>query len=415
MRKLLAATVAALPLLSHGAMAEEAAIYDVKGAYASMANSSYAPIGIRMPWNFVAHPMLNVKEQYDSNVYRKDSQIKSDFITRIQPGIVLNSDWANHEFNFEASGDIAKHQDLTRENTTDARVAADGRLDVVRGSYFTGAASYNKLHEYRGSPNDVRGDKPTTYSLRTGEVGYMHELGRVKLSGDVKVDDYNFSNNRRGAFILRNYDRDRTQAYYTGKVAYEFHPDYNAFVRYTYNTRSFDRNTPQYSDSTGNAYALGTDIDISGTLKGEAYAGYYTQNYDKNFDSLGYFNYGGKLLWSLSPINSIEASVLRELQPTVIRNASDYLETSYGLRWNYAPRDNLLLNLRGIYANDDFYGTAGGKNRTDDIYRAGLGADYMIARGLAAQADYDYIQRQSSANGADYDDSLVTLGLRYSF
>jgi hypothetical protein len=59
------------------------------------------------------------------------------------------------------------------------------------------------------------------------------------------------------------------------------------------------------------------------------------------------------------------------------------------------------------FTRDDFRGI----DRTDNTYRARLGARYLLNRNLSVDVGYDFATRDSDVNGADYDRHIVRLGL----
>lgn len=387
-----------------------------QNARQAMALGDYAPIGIAVPEaGGVLFPSIAVEGAWDNNIYRTPDNAQSDYITSIQPELRFTSDWNRHQLQLSAKGDVGYYADNTSENYQDYGIRADARVDVLTATYLNALFSHERLHEDRGSPNDVRGNEPTVVNRSTASVGFVRELGRLKLYTDAAAEKWRFHENFASGGVIRNDDRDHMQQYYGAKLAYELKPGYDAFVRYTYNIRQFDELSPNKSDSTGHDLVTGAAFSLTGTLEGEVYVGSYWQDYDSSFDSLNFVNYGGALIWGLSPVTSLRADVLREVRPTNIINASDYIETGYALTLSHALRYNALADIRVRYVEDEFLGLSGGTARNDDFIVAGMGMEYLFNRNVSLRGSYDYMDRSSTVQSGNFDNSLFSVSLKLGY
>jgi hypothetical protein len=378
------------------------------------AMSAYAPLGARVPGQFLFHPTVGVKERYQSNIFRTDNNEESDFITSVQPGFLLKSDWAVHALDITALGDLGYYADNTSENYQDYRLGAKGRFDIMHDTYFTGKLTHDHLHENRGSPNNLGGADPTEFDRTVIGAGFTRELGLLKLYADVDNEEWSYDEN---SSLPGQRDRDRSQQNYKAKLAYELSPDYEAYVSYAFRDRQFDSNTSGVSaDSKAHEIIAGTDIYLTGTMRADIYGGYTRQTYDQsNIDTLDFINYGGSLNWSLTPITSLQADVYRDVRPSITGTTTDYVETSFGAQLAHALRDNWIADARLRYVNDEFFDTTGANVREDDVYLAGLGMDYLLDRGLAVRGTYDLFTRDSDQVGQDFVDHTVGVSLNYMY
>lgn len=358
-------------------------------------------------------PKLEVEETYDDNIYRTDTSKESDFITRVKPSALLQSDWSNHQVQLMALGNFGFYQDNDTENYEDYTVQAKGRYDIVYDTYFEGILRHTHMHEDRNSPNDANGNEPTELDINTARLGFVRELARLKLYTYAQHQDMEFDQTIRGNVLVTNDDRNRYQQDFQVKLAYEFQPNYDIFTRYTYNIREYDATGAINRDSTGHEIAAGTAVDISGKVKGEVYAGYLTQDYDRYTD-VDEVNFGGELLWNVTGLTSLNALIKREVRETTITNASSFVRTRYRVSADHAVLDNLLVDASLQYIEDDFI-TTGATGRDDEYYGAGVGMKYMINRNLSVNTGYDYIERQSTVASENYDNNLVSISLSYAY
>lgn len=372
----------------------------------------YAPDGMRFG-QFQYLPKIEVEETYDANIYRTNTNEETDFITRLKPSALLQSDWKNHKVQFVALGDFGFYQDNDTEDYQDYTLQAKGRYDILYDTYFDAMLRHSHLHEDRSSPNDANGNEPTELDINTARVGFTRELARLQLFTHAQVQDLEFDDTFANGLTINNDDRNRTQQEYQIKLAYEFQPNYDIFTRYTYNIREYDSTGATNRDSTGNQIEIGTSVDISGKAKGEIYAGYLTQDYD-NFEDVDKFNYGGEVLWNVTGLTSLNALIEREVKETTVTNASSFVRTRYRLDADHALMDNLLLNGSLQYIEDDFM-TTGATSREDEYYGGGVGLEYYLRRGLAVNMEYDYIERDSTVSSENYNNNLVSVSLSYAY
>ncbi|MCH2546359.1 MAG: outer membrane beta-barrel protein [Alphaproteobacteria bacterium] len=372
----------------------------------------YEPDGMRFG-QFEFLPAIEIEEKYDDNIYRTSNNEESDFITRVKPSALMQSDWKNHQLQFVALGDFGFYQDNDTEDYEDYTLQLKGRYDILYDTYFHGTLRHNHLHEDRSSPNEANGAEPTELDVNTAKIGFTRELARLKLFTHAQFQQLEFDDAFANGVAINNDDRNRDQQEYQIMLSYEFQPNYDIFTRYTYNIREYDSTGATNRDSTGNQIEVGTSVDISGKAKGEIYAGYLNQDYDQ-FDNVDEITYGGELLWNVTGLTSIKGLVEREVRETTVANASSFLRTRYRVGAEHAFMENLLVVSHLQYIEDEFE-TTGGTGRDDEYYGAGAGMKYTFRPGLAANLGYDYIERDSTVAAENYDNNVVSVSLSYAY
>jgi len=77
------------------------------------------PLGVRAG-SFLVYPTLGLHATYDDNVFLSDNDkatnnnVKGDFITNIEPGMLVASNFNNHALNFRVGSDFGLYSDYTR-------------------------------------------------------------------------------------------------------------------------------------------------------------------------------------------------------------------------------------------------------------------------------------------------------------
>lgn len=385
----------------------------VRGATVTeRARPDYDPIGVRLGGFFLL-PALSVQESYNSNIFATNTNEESDFITSIEPKLDLRSNWNNHALNLHADTRVVRFADFSSEDFEDYTLAADGRLDVQRDFRLFGGAAHMLRHEQRSSPNSPSGAaEPSEYDLTTISLGAEKQFNRVSTRLDAKRDYFSYDDVRLNTGTIRDQgDRDREQTQIGLRAGYEFTPLREVYLMGIYNFREYDRRTDNNGfqrDSDGYTLAVGTEYDLTGVTFLDAFVGYTVQEYDDaRLQELKGWAAGAKLTWNVTQLTTVTGTLSREVEETILNNASGYFATRAEIRADHELLRNLLLNASLGYENDEFEGIA----RDDDYYLAGIGAKYLMNRFLSVSGGYGYRTRESNQANADFDENVVFLRL----
>lgn len=361
---------------------------------------------------FYAYPSVRTSEIYNDNIFARPDHTDGDFITEVAPELSLQSNWNNHELNFDAGAAAGYYADHTGEDYVDYHFGTDGRLDVTRDDQLTGAFMYRREHEDRSSPDDRQGKFPTEYDLFRTEIGDQNRFGRFTVKIDGRLDRYNyFDVEAENGATINNDDRDRLSSLGSVTVSYEIVPDYEAYVRASYNRQDYDtdRDNEGFNrNSQGFETVAGLAIDLGGVTRADIFAGYQSQFYeDSAFDTVQGPSFGAALTWNVTGITTVTATLTRTLQETTTPGAAGYFATDAILNIDHELLRNLILNVYGGYSNRDYEGIS----RNDDLWLAGAGAEYLMNRYMSLEAKYRFDTRDSSESDEDYTRNLILLSL----
>lgn len=380
------------------------------------ARPDYDPLGLRMG-SFLLFPSADLTEEFNSNVFVTQTGAQSDFFTSLRPAMTLASDWNNNALNFHTDGEIRRYAKTVSENESNFNASTNGRLDIQRDVYLTGGLGYQLGHEDRTSPNTVTNEKsPTLYQLGSATAAFVHESGKLGARLTGEINDYTFNNNvtSTGTPIPESY-RDRVEYDATPQVSYEYIPGYHAFVRTPLNWREYNTEVDPLGfkqSSHGYEVLAGTTVGLGQIINGEVYIGYFQQNYDDaRLTSPAGLDFGGNLLWNVTPIDSIRAGLARTVQETTLQPASSYLETDASVIGEHELLRNVLLSANATYSNQAYQGVS----RTDNIYAGGIGGRYLITRNLSAGLSGTYSDRTSNTPGNSYKQTIVMANLRLQY
>ena len=192
------------------------------------------------------------------------------------------------------------------------------------------------------------------------------------------------------------------------RIGYKVSPRFNLFVQGDYTIVRYDNDAGVDRDSQGFGFSVGTDIDITGILFGEARVGYIRREYDDDtLDSVSGPGGAAKLTWNVTGLTSLIFEAGGGIVETTQFGASANLQSNLSGEVQHELLRNLILTGRLSFTRDDFQGI----DRTDHTYRARVGARYLLNRNLSLDAGYEFATRDSDVNGGDYDRHLVRLGV----
>ena len=308
------------------------------------------PLGMRVG-TFLLFPKVSVTESYDDNIFRTESDEKSDFITVVTPAFDLRSDWNNHAFNLRGDASFGRYLRREKENFENFNVDADGRYDITRNIFIFGFLGYSQLSEDRGSPDDVGGVDPTEYDVRRASVRYFHRLNRVSFRLDAGAEKYDFDDVATGLTTrANNDDRDRLQTQVALRAAYEIVPEYEAFVRGTVNNRAYSTQVDDGGfsrDSQGYEMVAGVAVDLTGITFGDVFVGYREQWFDDdNLSTIEGITAGANITWNVTPLTTVHGGIVRRVEETTAAGTGGFFATRYSLSADHELLRNLLLKCQ---------------------------------------------------------------------
>jgi hypothetical protein len=364
-------------------------------------------------------PRAELDEEYNSNIFATPSSAASDFITVLQPSFDLLSSFPQNSVNLHGGAASQFYASHPEQNTQDGFVSTDGRLDVDAGSLFYGSAEVAHLHIPRTSTNSPsNAAQPVTYWNYTADAGYRQTGLRFGYQADIAVQNTQYNAVPAvGGGILPQSPSDTTISQAALRGSYELVPDYLGYIRVAGNLTDYQHTVPGgvRFNSTGYRADLGLQILPRHILSGEIYAGYLSQIYDvSSLGSISGLDAGGRLVYNVTRLTTATFAGLRTVipsNPTISTTGASYLATKVTVNLDHELLRNLLLNATASYENDRYLGIS----RSDNIFSVGAGVKYLLNRNLYLGGSYSYQQRNSTAIGSSYAQSILMVRLSTQF
>ena len=365
---------------------------------------------------FLVFPSLSLTEIYDDNLFATSSGEVDDLITVVKPSVQARSDWNNHELSVFGWAAAALHAEESDENWQDFAVGSDYRHDILRGSAARGGVKFARLHEERSSPDDVNGREPTTYTLLEPTIGGNHRFGRFNAGATGSLRRFDFDDaSAAGGATINNDDRDRNEWEGGLRLGYEVRPEHEAFVRAAYNVSDYDDARDDAGvdrNSDGYEISIGSRLEFTDLIVGEAFIGYRTQSFDDpTLSSASGIGGGLDVTWNVTRLTSVTASVVRTVEETTQVNAAGYFATRTRIEVDHELLRNLLIGASASYDRNDFEGIS----RVDNGYGGGAYVKYLTNRYLDLSARYQYSRRDSDVATESFDRNtfLVQATVKY--
>jgi len=356
--------------------------------------------------SFLIYPSLAVSGVYDSNIFATSSNEESDFAYVLEPTLEVESDWGIHALGLRAGARFGRFTDFDSEDFDNYFAFAQGRLDLPQGTVFGGSAGYERLQEDRTSPSAPDTEDPVEFDLITARLQLAREVARLGARLNVAMRDLDFDDVGSGAALVEQDNRDRTEYTVGGRVSYETSPNLAGFVQASYNWRSYDLDTGR--DSDGYRVEGGIALDFGGVTTGDLFVGYRSRDYDNPaFDDISGFTFGAEVEWNPTPLTSVGLLVTNIVEETATAGSPGYVETRLAATVDHELLRNLILSAEASYATQDYEEI----DREDDVYAAGVGAEYLINRYVSVEAAYTYSSRNSDLALEEFDRHTVVLRL----
>jgi len=149
----------------------------LSGTVRARPRPDYDAIGIPVG-SLRLYPQIDLGADYDSNIYRTDTDEQSGLLMRARPAVLLTSDWSQHALKVSAEAEWGVYTNNPRENYFDTGLRAAGRIDIRRGLHMETGLGFAHLHEARGSVDGDGGSEPIQFNRWTAQAGVAARTGR---------------------------------------------------------------------------------------------------------------------------------------------------------------------------------------------------------------------------------------------
>ena len=367
------------------------------------------------------HPFLGVAEIFTDNVFRRNTNRKSDTLTTIAPGLqaFMPFGGGKHSVLLDYRAGIFRYNKFTQNNALAQDALGHVSLNYPGGLAIDLQGGHIEGFDPRGSEVDTQQTDITKWNLNhvISQVAFPGQTVGIRLRSTFQ--DLNYTNNGQSA------PRNRTRV----------DANLSLFVTVTPTTRAllgvrivnYDYDTNKQQNSFGYGVFTGFSLSPTRRLSGEVNIGYQILNFDhapvsaesnrgkeliaRNLSTGAtqqtslYMQ--GRLIWNPTSRLNIYMMPFSSIQQSAVQGTSTFRQTGFYVdaRQMFTERFGLRGNI--YYSNDNF-----NTNRTDDRFRFRIGPEYRMVKWLGFRLDYIFEKRSSNENNFDYNSNTVMLSIQ---
>ena len=378
----------------------------------SRTRPDYQPPGIQVD-SFLVSPSIEEGLGYDSNVLGGPGS-PSSLTLGTHPSVTARSDWSRDAVAGILGLDDTRYLEAPKQSRTDATAAFGGTLAIGRDE-LTLAAAYLYRHEDRTSLDAVPSDTPVAFKLFDARVDYTVALGRLALTPNLELSNYQYTNTTiMGAPASQSY-RDRNVLAGGVTARYEIMPLQNALLVLRGTATNYL--TPQAGqptrNSTGALVLVGLSDDRDAFWRYRLLLGWE----ERQFAASAYRAHNApvaeaELIWAPNGMTTVTGTLTRSIEDAAQEGEVGYTYTAGKLTIDHEYARDILLQATGGVQQADFL--QGGRQRA---LLFGLGVTWLVDRRTRVSATYSYNDQQGGGVGTSgpFTRSLGLLTLRYGW
>lgn len=353
---------------------------------------------------------LTAATLHDDNVLRSTTNEVSSVVLKTAPKVNLEGRVGRHDFLLGYEGVYAHHVDISDEDYDDHDFIADADLRFSRRLKVVLDNGISFGHDRRGSFTSRLTGSTEPDRWRHHHAGITATFGRAwasvlptkaGLGVGFEQSGIRYLNNNQGS---RDFDRQS----FALKGRYNLGPKLSAVADGEFSFTDYsDPATPL--DNREISALFGIAWRATAKTRGEVKFGLI----ESDFDDPGQSDFSGAnfdfdVEWLPRSFSAITAHGSREISDTGQGGGSVVVDTA-GLRWRHGFSSRLAAEAGVEFQQADFQ-----SNREDETFAFDISARYSLNRFVQLRGGLEYLTRDSTDPGADYDNTLVFIELNVS-
>lgn len=197
-----------------------------------------------------------------------------------------------------------------------------------------------------------------------------------------------------------------------GGILYRYSPKLVANATYSFSPEKAEELAPgRLSDpsSKNHRFSLGLEGELAPKLSGNVSVGYAYRDFDNGADSDDTILVGAGLSWAAAEKTTLTLSATQDFDTTANAESAHIFNVSLGARHTLTEKISLNASLGYQQSELDEVGTP--VSREDDTYIFGAGSSYRINDNISANLAVRHRINDSTLARAEYDRTVVSLGL----
>lgn len=365
--------------------------------------------------SFIVFPNITLQQEYNDNVFATEGDEEGDFVTVIEPELILRKDIGRHEFILNLSTEFRQHWDLTSENVENIAGNFRANIEAKKGINIPVEVSYRDGYLARQPRNRLSEDELTIEPLETKsldlETGIVYKPRRLLLSllGNYRAARPENGLLTSGATLIRD-NRELNTIGGRLRAGYDVTENFSPFIDLTLAGEDFINEAlgAVSRDNTLFRIRAGSSFDYRGLVTGRIGIGYEERSFEESvLDNTDALSLDGDVVWQPQEKTRLSLDFSRETFEDSIL-AAGLTQSFVGLNVRHELMRDLFLRSNLSYQLKEFEDF----NREDEELETGIGALYIINPRFQIGADYRHINRKSTLGGLGGDNNIFMIRLR---
>ena len=374
------------------------------------------------------HPMMGVAQMYTDNVFRTQTNRKSDFFTTLSPGIQAQLPFGgSHGFLVDYRTNLQTYANTPSNDVQDQTGSARFKLNFPGGLKLDLEGEHKLGHDPRGTALDTRAVEVNKWQANSfiGQAEYTGAQSSIRMNLQSTRMTY-LANSGQGP--LQN----RLINYAGLTFSRDASPKTSLLANAGVTQQIYEQN--QNLDSAVYQISGGAKWNVSELTSGQILIGLQHLQFTKaqviqpppilsqftrTENSYTNFFVMGNMVWTpMSPL-TITLQPYRTVQQTAVATSLFFVSTGVNLGASHTLTDSTTVTLNVGIEQDEFTSASGdtssSNNRTDLLKNVAVGIKYRAVKWLGLGFQYIYEDRGSTQDEFQYQANTFMISAQTLF
>lgn len=385
----------------------------------SLGAHAVEPQGIALDSGVTLLPAVELSVEDNDNVYlQPEATQESSTVTRLKPSIAVEADMGQTQLRVGFLAEKGIYSADENDNYTDTTFNAGAGFELTSRHQFDVSAELKSAHDARGaSTATAQGSSalavdPDEYDESTLEGSFTYGSSSALLNITAGLERYEKEYKNNFDIGTRDRDYDKTTASLETSVAVSERT--GILIDLSTTSIAYDNDSFLAEQREGSlARALvGFSYDVSGKVTSSAKVGASQRSFESDdIDSDTTLTWNVELQWTPRTYSTITVYTAQSANETSV--GGGYIDSNYSMvSWDHKFSEYFALTADVSLASDAYYDVNGDTDREDDTLSYGLTGTYSPAKAMDVYANLKQAERDSTSTGLDYEQQVITLGLK---
>jgi hypothetical protein len=371
--------------------------------------------GIRLLEPLKLHPMMGIAQMYTDNVFRTQTNRKSDFFTTLSPGIQAQLPFGgSHAFLVDYRTNLQTYANTPSNDVQDQTASGRFKLDFPGGLKLDLAGEHKLGHDPRGTALDTRAIEINKWQANSfmGQAEYFGAQSSIRMNLQSTRMQY-LAGSGQGPI------QDRLINYAGLTFSRDASPKTSLLANVGVTQLIYDEN--KNLDNAVYQMSGGARWNVSELTSGQILIGVQhlqftnaqvnqpppvLSQFTRTENSYTNFFVMGNVVWTPTPLLTVTLQPYRTVQQTAVFTSLFFVATGANLGASHRLTDSITLTFNGGMELDDFTSAtgaaAGTADRTDLLKNVAVGIKYLAVKWVGLGAQYIYEDRDSTRTAFEY-------------